>query len=294
MPTCTQTSQLAKRLGIDRALEIIKDAGYDAYDFSMGCMIYEENCIFNGPDYLKEAKRIRKVADALGIPCHQAHAPFHSSLPDTPENKEYNATIFGKIVRSMEIAATLGARYVVVHPVQHLDFLSNMEKLKEMNLEFYHSLQPYAEKFGIKVAVENMWQRNPIGGHIVDSVCARPEDFVEMIDALDPRFFVACLDVGHAVLCSHDPAEVVRALGHDRLHSLHVHDVDGIDDLHTMPFLAKTDWQSFADALREIRYDGHITLEADGFLKGMPDEILPVAAKLMARTARYLADQCEN
>ncbi|MCQ2386169.1 MAG: DNA adenine methylase, partial [Clostridia bacterium] len=60
--------------------------------------------------------------------------------------------------------------------------------------------------------------------------------------------------------------------------------LSGIGDLHTIPFLAKTDWQSFTDALREIRYDGDLTLEADGFLKGMPDEILPVAANLMART----------
>ena len=32
------------------------------------------------------------------------------------------------------------------------------------------------------------------------------------------------------------------ALGNKRLLCLHVHDVDGIDDLHTLPYFGITDW----------------------------------------------------
>lgn len=293
MLTSTQTHVLADRLGLEKALRLIFEAGFDCYDFSLFDMLKEDN-VFNCPDYLEETKKIRAYADALGLPCNQAHAPFPSSMPFTPENIGYNSAIYDKLTRSMEIAATLGAKAIVIHPQAEVDYMKNREQLAEQNVIFYRSLTPFAQKYGIKIAVENMWQVNPIGGAIVDSVCGRPEEFAAMMDALDPAYFVACLDIGHAALCGHDPADFIRTLGQGRLHALHVHDVDGINDLHTMPFLSKVDFDAVTDALREIGYDGEITLEADKFYHRMPDAILPEAAKLMSAAARAIADRASK
>ncbi len=293
MKTSTQTDLIANRIGLENTLRLYKEAGFDCYDLSLFDML-KDDCVFNSPAYLDKAKRIRAFADSLGLPCNQAHAPFPSSKTDIPENAEFNAVIIERIVRAMEIASVLGAKAIVVHPKHEVFYLQNQSALKEKNVAFYRSLEPYAKKFGIKVAVENMWQRNPIGGHIVDSACARPEDFIEMMDALNPEYFVACLDIGHAVLCSHDPADFIRALGHNRLHALHVHDVDGIADLHTMPFLEKVDFLSVADALKEIDYDGEITLEANNFYRNMPAEVYPEAVRMMAAAARFIANRASN
>ena len=49
-------------------------------------------------------------------------------------------------------------------------------------MKFYKSLIPYCEEYGIKVAVENMWQ---YPGMISHSTCSRPEEFIRYIDELD-------------------------------------------------------------------------------------------------------------
>ena len=90
------------------------------------------------------------------------------------------------------IASILGAKCIVVHPKQHLPYRRNAETLKKINFDFYKSLIPYCEQFGIKVAVENMWQMNPVGRKtIVNSTCARVEEFCEYVDMLDSDFIVA-------------------------------------------------------------------------------------------------------
>ncbi|MBQ8005797.1 MAG: hypothetical protein IJ303_05755 [Clostridia bacterium] len=46
--------------------------------------------------------------------------------------------------------------------------------------------------------------------------------------------------------------KMIDVLGKDRLKALHVHDVDGHSDLHTLPFFSKIDWNSILKALRGI------------------------------------------
>ena len=67
------TSELSKRFGDKKALEYIKNAGFDGYDYSMFDHVNEY--IFNNDNYLDYAKELRKVSDDLGLPCLQSHAP---------------------------------------------------------------------------------------------------------------------------------------------------------------------------------------------------------------------------
>jgi excinuclease ABC subunit B len=85
----------------------------------------------------------------------------------------------------MEIAAILGAKIIVVHPKQHLEYAEYSKELFEMNVEFYKSLIPYCEKFGIKVATENMWQWDNVNKKIIDSVCSKPQEFCDLIDEIN-------------------------------------------------------------------------------------------------------------
>ena len=143
-----QTHELEKRFGIETAIDMIADAGFDGYDYSAFHMLNDDSPM-NQENYLEIAKIIRKKADSRGLICYQAHAPFSSQC----EGEELTR----KIIRSMEVAAVLGAEAIVVHPLQGLPYNKNVEKLYEMNMEFYRGLIPYCEKLGIKVAVENMW-----------------------------------------------------------------------------------------------------------------------------------------
>ena len=183
----------------------------------------------------------------------------------------------------------------MVHPKHHLHWTTHSEELKELNRAFYTSLLPSCREYGIRVAVENMWQQNRYGKGIIDSACSRPDEFAAYMEMLDPEWFVACLDIGHCTVTNHRPEDLIRTLGKKHLHVLHIHDTDGKADLHTLPFQSTaTDWGAVTDALAEIGYEGELTLEADNFHGRIPAGLLQPTLNYMASVARYLADATER
>lgn len=280
----TQTEGLADLYGQATAVRMLAQAGFEAFDLSLFTMTDPKDP-FNQPDYREQALALRAVADEAGILCNQSHAPFPSSVGDPAQDQER----FEAIVRAMEVASVLGAKIIVVHPMHHLDYRTHAQELLDMNLDFYRRLLPYCQRFGIKVACENMWQYNEPARRIRDSACSRPQEFCDYIDRVNSPWLVACLDVGHAALTDEDLPAYVRALG-PRLQALHVHDNDLLADSHTLPFVTgKVDFAGLTSALRDIGYPGDLTLEADSFLLKFPLPLVPEALRLMAHTARYLA-----
>ena len=280
-----ETNLLARRLGYEGAIRKISAAGFDAFDMSFFPMQYDDNDEFLKDGYKKSAMKLRKIADECNVICNQAHAPFPSSFGDD----EKDEIMFKKIVRSMEIASILGAKIIVVHPKQHLDYSvkGNPEKLKKMNYEFYTRLIPYCEKFNIKVATENMFQHDKNRNYLVKSTCASAAEFKEYVDMCNSKWIVACVDIGHMALVGQDFDEMFDTLG-SRIAALHVHDNNYIKDLHTLPFSGKLDFNTVTAALKRIGYNGVFTFEADNFLEPIPTELLDSALEFMQQTGRYL------
>ena len=282
----TSTGALADSFGNEAAIEMLTKAGFDAFDFSLFKMSHDENYEMNGPNYREFAWKLRKKADLLGIRCNQAHAPFPSSYGEPLKDE----IAFNKIVGAMEIASILGAKIIIVHPKQHLEYAENVEKLKQMNMKFYQSLIPYCKKYNIKVAIENMWQYQKNNKNIIESTCARAKEFCDYIDTINSEWVVAYLDVGHAYLVGADIAEFIRKLG-GRLQALHIHDVDGFKDSHNLPFMEKIDFKPVLAALKEIGYKGDFTFEADEFLKRVPKGLMLQTAKYMCAVGRFLISE---
>ncbi|MBP3329599.1 MAG: sugar phosphate isomerase/epimerase [Clostridia bacterium] len=290
MKIVQQTDVLADRYGIEKALDLIADAGFDGYDYSAFHM-KDDSSPMNGENYMDLAKKIKAKADERGLKCYQAHAPFPSAKKD---DKVFNAGIKEKIIRSMEIAAFLGAEMIVVHPMQHLPYTMNAEKLYELNMAFYRSLIPYAEKFGIKIAVENMFQGDKNRDVCFDGVCADGREFKKYIDDLNSSYITGCLDLGHCGLCGREAQDMLRILGAERITCLHIHDNDYFKDKHTLPCTMSMNWDEICKALAEIGYKGHFTFESDNFLKRYDDEFIPTALRFMYDTAKYLVAKIEK
>lgn len=271
-------------------LKMLKDAGFTAFDLSLcekGTDIPE---LFRGDDYVSVAKEVRAYADSIGLPCNQSHAVFGSHLgaakPDTK--------LFHDTVRCIEIAAIIGAKATVIHPMQFVPYMGNVEFLKKENYEFYKDLVPYAEKHGIIILTENMWQFNPNNKTIVQSTCAEAKEFAEYVDMIDSPYLKACLDIGHTVLTGESVGNMIRTLGRDRLFGLHIHDVDTLRDNHTLPYTQKVDFEEMLDGLAEIGYEGDITFEASVFPKAFPIELKASAWRLMADVGHYFASEIEK
>lgn len=286
MQLSTQTAHLGTRLGETEAVKILCEAGFDALDYSMFGFSNPDYPLNNG-GYQAHVKNLRDIASAYGVPFNQAHAPFPSFIDN---NNSYNELTFQQIVRAMEVASILGAKTIVVHPF----YLSDTSAMKQKNIDFYNRLKPYCEAYNIKVALENMWGWDAANQKIIPNICSNGPEFAEYVDALDSRCFTACLDLGHCGLVGDNAADMIRALGHDRLKALHVHDNDGIHDTHTAPYFGQMDWAAITAALAEIRYDGELTLESDNFYLPLPTSAMPAAAKLLHDIGRSLIQSIES
>ena len=284
------TNELSYRFGIKETLELLRDSGFDAYDITLyGKASRLFNEYFSEDNYLEKARNLRAFADKIGIVCNQSHAPYCSD-----KKIEKDSIEFKNIIKAMEIASILGAKSIVIHPLQYLRYIENAKVLKEENLRFYGQLIPFAKKFDVCILTENMWQRNKLNNQIINSVCSTPEEFCEYIDMLNCKHVKGCLDLGHAALVGIGADRFIKAMGKGRLFALHVHDNDFMSDLHTMPVTSKIDFNAITDALAEINYQGDITFESGNYFKNFPDELVLSAARLMCEVGRYLIRQIEE
>jgi len=290
MKLVTTTDALEQRFGLKKAIKMIKDFGFDGYDCSLFESMKPQKPLSsyvayptNEPIHISYAKEIRAYADKIGIPCLQTHAPFPSFRKDFTPEEDIELQ-----KRAIDISAILGAEVVVIHPdcFETIDF--NFDNL-------YSILIPYAKERGIKIATENMFKRHPDTKEIIPATCGTPDEFAAYIDRGNDEFFTACLDIGHTELTNTAGAlAFIKALGHDRIGALHVHDNDKIHDKHVFPFTGILDWDSICRALAEIKYKGNFTFEADATLYSYPDALLPQAFKLLEKTGRYLISKIEK
>lgn len=281
MRLSTEIGSAARIVGEERAIEYIARVGFDAWDFTMFSMrMYDwKNKRFidghplSTPNYLEFVKRLKQVARDCGIVCNQAHAPFPSDLVEIDYLK-----------RAIECAAEVGAEVCVVHPC-------NRASVGE-NAALYRELLPFAKQHHVKIAAENMWCWDKTAGHSTFAACATGESFLAHLEAVNDPYLVACLDLGHAEMRgSGDGApQMIRALGGKHLKALHIHDNDLLHDTHQIPFSMSIDFAAVAEALREIRYAGDLTLEADAYLNAFDESNIFEGVQNLHAAVKRFAD----
>ncbi len=285
MRISNHTDRIEAKFGTLAAVRMNCEAGFEAVDYSM----YKGDSAVFAQGGTQLALEMKRIANSYGAIFNQTHAPF-SRFKLGEENKDENRRIFYSIMRAIEISSELEAPMIIVHPSVICPRLSPNERF-DMNMEFYGKLLPRAKKLGVKIAIENMWGRHKDEpSRIIKDVCSDAEELIRYVDALPRGSACACLDIGHSGLVGESCDEMALALG-ERLLSLHIHDNDFYHDDHTSPFLGRINFRALIKALARINYKGDITLEANEYLKGFPDELYPAALNMLARVAAYLRDE---
>lgn len=278
---------LDERFGVKESLKMIKDAGFDAVDYDL-CERGEHRQLTE--DYLEYIKDIRAYMDEIGLECSQIHAPFPFFYNE--ELDESNRR-FLRIVRAIESASILGAPYVIIHSIEMPKNLFG--ETWDYNYRFYKSLQPYAEKFGVRIAIENLYIDDTkrklfhAPGRFSD-----PKIITDFIEALDSDVFCICLDTGHAALCGIEPWMFIDALPRkELLCALHIHDVDYYTDTHTLPYVTNRyvgiDWEATMHSLCNAGYSGALNFETHIFTQNLPAPLVPDALAFSAKLAKYIA-----
>ena len=80
MKIVTFTNYPAKLLGAKAVIKMIKDAGFDGYDFSFANKRHVDPCVYDD-DFIPFIKELRAYADEIGLPCEQCHTIFPTLKP---------------------------------------------------------------------------------------------------------------------------------------------------------------------------------------------------------------------
>ena len=288
--------------------QLIKEAGFDCADFSLNGylpnkMVYkgQVNGIF---DKTVEELEVfftphKEAAKQAGIRIHQMHMPYPLHVPNG--KKEINDYLWNVVApKSLHVCKFFDCKYIVVHGFKLATYLGSEELEWAETEKFLRFLAPMAKEMGITLCVENLY--NSLGNHMVEGPCCDVEKIVKRIDALNEEFgaevFGFCLDVGHAHLVGIDIYDFIVRLGR-RLKVLHVHDNDGVRDLHQIPYTFTKkkddkdalDWQGFLNGLREIEFDGVINFEASPVVSAFPEEMKADALEFLVKIGKYFVSK---
>ena len=284
--------------------QLLKEAGFDCVDFSLNAYL-DNKKVYKGEinDFFdKSVEELetffaphKEAAAQAGIRIHQMHMPYPLHVPNG--GAEMNDYLWHVVApKSLHVCKFFGCKYIVVHGFKLARFLGSEELEWAETEKFLRFLAPMAKEMAITLCVENLY--NSLGNHMVEGPCCDVEKVVRRIDALNEEFGAEvlgfCFDVGHANLVGIDIYDFLTRLGH-RLKVLHVHDNDGISDLHQIPFTftktrenkTSTDWDGFMCALREIKFDGVINFEASPVVSAFPDEMKKDALEFLAKIGKY-------
>jgi len=272
---------VTKVFGYFEGLKLIKDAGFDCFDMSYYWL--EEDSPLLSSEYREYAAKLRAYIDSIGLECNQAHAPF-----DLKYLEEFSEDVpnYLKIARAIESAAILGAKAIVVHSLgKTIDGKYRFDY--DYNLKFFRSLLPYAERFGINIAVENLFyideRRKRFGGRL-----GTPEEITKFVRELNSPYFVVCVDTGHSALTGTEPEDFIIKMDKELLKCLHIQDGDYLSDTHVLPYQGKFNWEEVMKSLKAIGYDGELTFEVIKFLRPLPNDLIPAGLAFVEKTGRYL------
>lgn len=301
-----QTRGILPDVSISKGMHLIADAGFDCVDFNLDSFfdktVYEDNFRNTVFDFsINDLKlffgQYKAEMDACGLTAHQVHAPFPIWGDLAWEQNDYVQQ--NVIPKSIIIAGLLGAKWMVIHPV-NMHRQHGIDNEKKFNIEYLQSLIPLLKQTKVGICIENM--HSGVGGRHTEGMFADPEEAIYYVDTLNEiageELFGVCLDTGHLQVSKRNVPDYIRRVG-KRLKALHLHENNGVDDLHQMPFTFGYDendglnWEEISKALKETGYEGALCFETHPCMRAFPDEILLPALQTICAIGQYMKSEME-
>ena len=221
---------------------------------------------------------VMKLFNGNGIICETLHAPFDGINDMWGEDAEKGTAMLNRLKDSVDKCS----RYNIPVTIVHLSSGRPMPGISDYGVLRFEELFDYAEKNGVKIALENQ--------RYSENISYFMERYAQ------PGF---CWDIGHEN-CFTDNIKFMELFG-DRLCALHIHDNRCLkdNDDHLIPFDGNIDFDYVAQTLAKNGYDGTVMLEigkgvtVDGkqVYDSLTDEEYIVKA---AGAAKKLSDMIES
>ena len=281
MNLCTSTNILyeradGSRISAEESMRLCAAAGYRELDFCFVDQIFGKTD-FTGPQWRGYLARHRDLAGELGITFSQSHAGIYDfTAGEDPWQEEL-------MDRCLEGSAMLGVPWMVVHPATLVTDGAVDPRTMALNADYFRRLSDRAGRWGVGVAIENMWGRT----QGVPRFAIRAEELAELIDRVDAENVGACWDAEHGGIEGLDQGAAIRLLG-PRLKATHISDVIDAQSDHLLPFSGRSDWPPIMAALRDIGYRGDFTYEIHRYTARLPDELVQEALAYSVSVGQYL------
>jgi sugar phosphate isomerase/epimerase len=204
--------------------------GYDAVEVMVGIDALSQ-----------QTSAVKQLSEHHGMPVCAIHAPC---LLFT--QRVWGTEPWGKLERSAEMAAAVGAEVVVVHPPFRWQ--------REYARDFVNGIAALEESTGIAFAVENMypWRATSRRGM---------EMYLPGWDPSAETYANTTIDLSHAAIAASDPVAMARRLG-ERLRHIHLTDGTGsAKDEHLVPGRGTTGAAAFLQHLAAVQFGGEIVVE---------------------------------
>lgn len=261
-----------KRTDLECAL-LCKKGGFSLIDCSPAFLTDE--------DWLEKAKVLSEELKRGGITVEQSHAPFNRY------SREPDDVFKEKLRRSFLTAAELGAKRIVIHADEYVCEKENYdsETACRFTYEFFAPFVELAQKCGIGVAVENLFEDEPGKGR--NRCTSTVEEILRILELFNTPDVTCCWDFGHAAVAfGENMLKELKKIG-EHVTCTHVHDNYKSEDTHLPIFLGKTDWNAHMDYLKKIGYKGAFTYE---FVYGcIPECVIEDFLKFQYNAARFIA-----
>ena len=259
--------------------------GFDCIDLNLARTNPDDAlCLYFKPEaeFVSILERVRKSAENNGIEIYQTHGPWR--YPPKDDTEEGRAEWHSFMEKGIYGCSILGCKHFVVHPIMPYGpgEAADEELYYKLNYEFFKSLIPTAEKYGVIICIENM----PFGKQSL----ATPAQITDFVKHLDSENIAMCFDTGHSAVLKVSPADGVRTMG-ENLKAFHVHDNDTYGDRHECPFFGALNWADFRDALKEcVDESVPVMLETSPGKAQMPSELRDMFLPCFAAAAKFLAN----
>lgn len=244
----TTTDVFEEGYDAEKAVDRLARLGYEGIDMGFDYWVFDGSP-FLADNYLDWAKRLKARADEKGIVYTHAHAPGNAG-------SEY-------VGRSIEAAAAIGARYLVVHPIhaeKNGKTIDSRLRFLDVNAKAIKKWLPLAKERGVVLLSEN----------ILWGASKDPRVIAQLVKKVDSPYFGWCFDTGHAYCSGYQPS-VLKDCCVVPL-SLHIQDGDGTGDQHLIPGDGTIDWTLFIETLHDVGYLGDCVMEAHHQSLVAPDE----------------------
>lgn len=281
--------------------EMMKRAGFSCCDFSLDSYFTDLSfSSLKSDDFFRKSVQELKdffaphkeAAEIAGVKIHQMRMPSSVCIPNMAVEID-EGLIHTVASKSMEICAFFNCPYIVVHGI---DAVRGMGANWEWTKKLLDSLAPVAKDLKITICIENINMNNS---------CSDKGKDTAYVDYMNEKYGAEvlgfCFDTGNANLSGIGLEDFIMTIG-SRLKVLHIHDNDGIRDLHQIPFtfggdcenVSPTDWNGFIRGLRKIQFDQVLSFETASALSIFPKKMKADVLRFVAQIGNYFVGEIQG